>query len=60
MLEMTQEVVDAANHQDPSYFLGVAKRQMAGFTLRAHAVTLAQAGRTTIAEAMRITNQLEE
>lgn len=60
MLEMTQEVVDAANHQDPAYFLNVAKRQMAGFTLRAHAVTLAKAGRTTIAEAMRITNQLEE
>jgi MSHA biogenesis protein MshE len=59
MLEMTQEVVDAANHQDPAYFLNVAKRQMAGFTLRTHAVALAHAGRTTIAEAMRITNQLE-
>lgn len=60
MLEMTQEVAHAANQDDPSYFLAAAKRQMAGFTLRSHAIALAQAGRTTVSEAMRITNQLDE
>ena len=60
MLEMTNEVADAANQEDPAHFLAAARRQMAGYTLRSHAVALAKAGRTTIAEAMRITNQLED
>jgi MSHA biogenesis protein MshE len=60
MLEMTQEVADAANHEDPAHFLAAAKRQMGGNTLRAHAVALAKAGRTTVAEAMRITNQIDD
>ena len=33
---------------------------MAGNTLRRHAVQLAVQGRTTIAEAMRISNQIED
>ena len=60
MLEMTQEVADAANHEEPKYFLAAAKRQMAGNTLRTHAMALARAGRTTVSEAMRITNQLDD
>jgi len=60
MLEMTQEVADAANHSDPAYFMAAAKRQMGGNTLRAHAVALARAGKTTVAEAMRITNQIDD
>lgn len=60
MLEMTQEVADAASHQEPTYFLNAAKRQMAGNTLRHHAVALARAGKTTLSEAMRITNQLDD
>jgi MSHA biogenesis protein MshE len=60
LLEMTSTVVDAANHHDPSHFLKAAHAQMDGHTLRRHAVQLAVQGRTTIAEAMRITNQIEE
>jgi MSHA biogenesis protein MshE len=60
LLEMTRAVVDAANHPDPSHFLKVAGEQMAGETLRRHAVQLVVQGRTTVAEAMRISNQTEE
>jgi len=60
LLEMTREVVDAANHADPSHFLKAANAEMAGETLRRHAVQLVVQGRTTISEAMRISNQNEE
>ncbi|NRR31864.1 Flp pilus assembly complex ATPase component TadA [Oxalobacteraceae bacterium] len=60
LLEMTSAVVDAANHPDPGHFLKVASAQMAGATLRRHAVQLVVAGRTTVAEAMRISNQFED
>jgi MSHA biogenesis protein MshE len=38
----------------------VARKQMAGHSLRSHAVALVRSGRTTIAEAMRITNQIDD
>jgi MSHA biogenesis protein MshE len=60
LLEMTRSVVDAANDPDPSNFLKVAQQQMAGETLRRHAVQLVVQGRTTISEAMRISNQVED
>jgi MSHA biogenesis protein MshE len=60
MLEVTQEVANAANNPDPAYFLAVARKQMAGHTLRSHAVVLARMGKTTIGEAMRISNQLDD
>jgi MSHA biogenesis protein MshE len=60
LLEMTQPVIDAANHPDPAVFLRAAHAQMAGNTLRRHGVQLAVEGRTTISEAMRISNQIEE
>ncbi|MBS0307823.1 MAG: Flp pilus assembly complex ATPase component TadA, partial [Proteobacteria bacterium] len=60
LLEMTEAVIDAANHHDPSHFIKVAEAQMAGNTLRRHGVALAVAGRTTIAEAMRISNQFDD
>jgi MSHA biogenesis protein MshE len=60
MLEVTQEVADAANNPDPAYFLAVARKQMAGQTLRSHAVVLARKGKTTVGEAMRISNQLDD
>jgi MSHA biogenesis protein MshE len=37
-----------------------AHTQRAGETLRRHAVALAVQGRSTIAEAMRISNQIDE
>jgi MSHA biogenesis protein MshE len=60
LLEMTRKVLDAANHPDPGHFLKVAQAEMAGETLRRHAVQLAVQGRTTIAEAMRVSSQMEE
>ncbi|MES2297874.1 MAG: GspE/PulE family protein [Pseudomonadota bacterium] len=60
LLEMTRPVVEAANNPDPSVFLRAAHAEMAGNTLRRHAVDLVVQGRTTIVEAMRISNQLED
>jgi MSHA biogenesis protein MshE len=60
LLEMTSAVVDAANHHDAAAFMKAAAAQMAGNTLRRHAVQLVVQGRTTVAEAMRISNQFED
>ncbi|PHV31575.1 MSHA biogenesis protein MshE [Janthinobacterium sp. BJB312] len=60
LLEITRAVADAANHADPSHFMTVATAQMAGETLRRHAVQLVVQGRTTVMEAMRISNQSED
>ncbi len=57
MLEMTSAVANAAHHHDPANFLKVAHEQMAGETLRRHATMLVVAGKTTVTEAMRISNQ---
>ncbi len=60
MLEMTSPVVEAANRDDIQNFLRVAREQMAGRTLRRHAAQLAAAGTTTVEEAIRISNQLDD
>jgi MSHA biogenesis protein MshE len=60
LLELTKDVVDAANDPNPATFLRAAHTQMQGNTLRRHAVQLVIQGRTTISEAMRISNQQEE
>ena len=59
-LEMSDEVVEAVNEGDPGVFMQVGRKQMAGETLRRDAVRLAVAGRTTVAEAMKISNQFED
>ncbi len=59
-LEMSNELVEAINHDDPGVFMQAARRQMAGETLRRDAVRLVVAGTTTVAEAMRISNQYED
>ena len=60
MLEMTNDVVEAINSDDSGVFVQAARRQMAGETLRRDAVRLVIKGRTTIEEAMRISNQFED
>jgi MSHA biogenesis protein MshE len=57
MLEMTRIIADAVNHHSPSELTREANIQMAGGTLRSHVLALVSAGRTTVAEAMRISNQ---
>jgi len=59
-LEMSDAVVEAVNQGDPGEFMRVARNQMAGETLRRDAVRMVLAGKTTVAEAMRISNQYEE
>ena len=59
-LEMSDTVVEAINHDDPGEFMRAARQQMAGETLRRDAMRLVLAGQTSIAEAMRISNQFEE
>jgi MSHA biogenesis protein MshE len=60
MLDMTPEVVAATYRGDPVEFRRVAQAQMAGATLRAHAVSLVVAGKTTVSEAMRISHQFDD
>ncbi len=57
MIEMTPELVHAAATSDASGFTRIANQQFAAFTLRADGVRLALAGRSTVAEAMRVSNQ---
>ncbi len=60
LLEMNNELIDAASHHDPNHFIKLGRQHMAGKTLRKSAVDLVIGKRTTIAEAMRISNQFEE
>ena len=60
MLEMSNEIVEAINSDDTGSFVQAARRQMAGETLRRDAVRQVVKGRTTIEEAMRISNQFED
>jgi MSHA biogenesis protein MshE len=60
LLEMNNQLIDAASHDDPNHFTQLARQNMAGKTMRKSAVDLVIEKRTTIAEAMRISNQFEE
>jgi MSHA biogenesis protein MshE len=60
MLEMTPDLVRAANNNDPNVFLERAREQMHGRTLTDRALALVHAGRTTVAETMKVAVQLEE
>ena len=57
---MNKAVVEAANQDDPARFLEVATREMGNNTLRAHAAQLIVDGKTTVEEAMRISNQFDD
>ena len=60
MLEMTPELVAAASVADSNLFITAASRQIAGHTLMHHAVERALAGMTTIAEAIKVSSELED
>ena len=59
-IEMTRELVDALNHGEPATFTQAARRQMAGHTLARDALRLVLEGRSTVEDAMRIGNMVEE
>jgi MSHA biogenesis protein MshE len=60
MLEMDDELAALANSEDHGRFTALAERRMAGCLLRDQAARLALAGKTTVAEAMRVTAQMED
>lgn len=60
MLEMTPALAQAANREDPRAFLVAARQAMAGQTLGHHALALARDGQTSLAEAVKVSNQGEE
>jgi MSHA biogenesis protein MshE len=60
LLEMNNALVDAANQPDPDHFIKLARQQMVGKTLRKSAVDLVIQKRTTVAEAMRISNEFDD
>jgi MSHA biogenesis protein MshE len=60
MLEMTPDLVRAANRADPNEFLEAARPHLRGRTLTDRALALVFAGKTTVAEAMKVAVQLEE
>lgn len=60
LLEMEAPLVDAINRNDPAAFITIAQKNMQGKTLRSHALSLAAAGQTTIAEVMRVASEVED
>jgi len=57
MLEMTSALAHAANLADPREFIQTARQAMAGQTLAHNALALARAGKTSLAEAVKVSNQ---
>ncbi|HLU77683.1 MAG TPA: ATPase, T2SS/T4P/T4SS family [Burkholderiales bacterium] len=60
LLEMDAALVEAVNRNDPAGFMESAQAMMGGRTLRSHALSLAVAGRTTVAEVMRVASEVED
>ena len=60
MLEMTQLLVKAATHQDSAHFMQAAQTYMKGKTLLDRALEKMKLGQTSVAEVMRISNQVED
>jgi len=60
LLEMGAEMVEAAGRDSPTHFLEVAHEHLRGRTIMDHALVEMKQGRTTVAEVMRISNQVED
>ena len=60
MLEMTSALAHAANLADPREFIQTARQAMVGQTLGHNALALARAGKTSLAEAVKVSNQGED
>ncbi|MFZ2652473.1 MAG: GspE/PulE family protein [Burkholderiaceae bacterium] len=59
MLEMDAPMAQAATHADPSTFARLAREQLRGRTLANRAFDLVRAGKTSVAEAMRLATDLD-
>ncbi|MCX7961662.1 MAG: GspE/PulE family protein [Burkholderiales bacterium] len=60
MLEMTPDLVRTAGRADPNVFIEAARATLKGRTLTDHALALVAAGRTSVAEAMKVAVHLED
>jgi MSHA biogenesis protein MshE len=60
MLEMDAALTAAVNSEDTTEFARLAAGHMAGRSMRNHAAQLAFTGRTTLAEAIRVSSELED
>jgi len=60
MLEMNQSLVEAAAHEDAARFAQVARDSMQGKTMLDRALEQMKQGQTTVAEVMRISDQVED
>lgn len=60
LLEMTQDLVDAAAHTDNTHFMQAARNHLKGRTLLDAAIHEMKRGRVPVAEVMRISNQVED
>jgi MSHA biogenesis protein MshE len=60
MLEMNRDMVAAAGNDDVNHFIKIAGDYMRGKTLSDHALSKMLLGQTSVAEVMRISNQLED
>jgi MSHA biogenesis protein MshE len=60
MLEMGQELVDAAAHDDNTHFMQTAREHLKGKTLLDAALREMKLGHTSVSEVMRISNQVED
>jgi MSHA biogenesis protein MshE len=59
MLEMDASLAQAATHADPGSFAKLAAEKMRGRTMAHHALALVRAGRTSVAESMRLANDTD-
>lgn len=60
MLEVGRELAEAAAHESTGHFMQVAREHMKGRTILDHSLELLRQGVTTVAEVMRISNQVED
>ena len=59
MLEMDGPMAQATTHSDPSTFTRLAREQLRGGTLANRAFELVRAGKTSLAEAMRLASDVD-
>ena len=60
MLEMGREMAEAAAHDSATHFMEAARQQMRGRLDFDHALQEMKQGHTSVAEVMRISNQIED
>ena len=58
LLEMNPDLASLANRNDPEGFMNLARQTMRGNTMQSNALRIACSGRSTIAEAMRVSSQV--